>query len=71
MGIGPYSWVSWCSDAFVAGTGKTALMRNMLATVDEEAVVSTTINLNSYTDAPSLQPILEASLEKKSGKILF
>ena len=49
------------------GTGKTAMMRNMLATVDEEVVVSTTINLNSFTDAPSLQPILENSLEKKSG----
>lgn len=54
----------------LAGTGKTALMRNMLASVDEESVVSTTINLNSYTDAPSLQPILENSLEKKSG-LLF
>lgn len=50
-----------------AGTGKTAMMRNMLAGMDGESVTSTTINLNSYSDAPSTQPILENPLEKKSG----
>ena len=42
-------------------------MRNMLASMDGEAVCSTTINLNCFSDAPTLQPILEAPLEKKSG----
>jgi len=31
----------------------------------------TTVNLNSFTDAPSLQPILEQPLEKKSGSLLL
>ena len=50
-----------------AGTGKTAIMRNTLAAMDAEQVVSSTINLNSFSDAPALQPILEGPLEKKSG----
>ena len=56
-------------DVVYAGTGKTAMMRNMLASMDGDSVTSTTINLNSYSDAPSLQPILENPLEKKSGGI--
>ena len=38
--------------------------------MDSEAVLYTTVNLNSFTDAPSLQPILEQPLEKKSGSLL-
>ena len=38
--------------------------------MDSEAVIYTTVNLNSFTDAPSLQPILEQPLEKKSGSLL-
>ena len=36
--------------------------------MDTDAMSYTTINLNSFTDAPSLQPILEQPLEKKSGR---
>ena len=52
------------------GTGKTAIMRNTLAAMDSEVVATATINLNSYSDAPALQPILEQPLEKKSGSCL-
>ena len=50
-----------------AGTGKSAVMRNVLAGLEGDNIISTTINLNSFSDAPSLQPILENPLEKKSG----
>jgi dynein heavy chain len=50
-----------------AGTGKTALMRSKLASLDQEAFTYSTINLNSFSDAPSLQGIMEQPLEKKSG----
>ncbi len=50
-----------------AGTGKSAVMRNVLAGMEGDNIISTTINLNSFSDAPALQPILENPLEKKSG----
>jgi dynein heavy chain len=49
------------------GTGKTAIMNQKLKSLDSDAICHTTINLNSFSDAPSLQPILEQPLEKKSG----
>lgn len=52
----------------VPGTGKSAVMRNVLAGMEGDNIISTTINLNTFSDAPSLQPILENPLEKKSGK---
>lgn len=50
-----------------AGTGKTALMRDKLRSLDSDAYMSYAINLNSRHDGPSLQPVLEAPLEKKAG----
>ena len=38
--------------------------------MDTDAMSYATVNLNSFTDAPSLQPILEQPLEKKSGGAL-
>lgn len=49
------------------GTGKTAIMRDKLRSLDNEAYMSYTINLNSRHDGPALQPVLEAPLEKKAG----
>ncbi|KAK9866454.1 hypothetical protein WJX84_011662 [Apatococcus fuscideae] len=49
------------------GTGKTAIMRDKLRNMDAEVTCSSTINMNSFSDAPTLQPILEQPLEKKSG----
>jgi dynein heavy chain len=37
------------------GTGKTAIMMNKLSRMDPEATMFTTINMNSFSDAPSLQ----------------
>ena len=51
----------------LSGTGKTALMRNKLQAMDTEAMTFSTINLNSFSDAPSVQTILEQPLERKSG----
>lgn len=42
-------------------------MRKKLQAMDADAMSHVTINLNSFSDAPSLQPILEQPLEKKSG----
>lgn len=49
------------------GTGKTAIMLNKLKNMDPETMTFYTINMNSFSDAPSLQIILEQPLEKKSG----
>ena len=49
------------------GTGKTAIMINRLKNMDTESHSYYTINMNSFSDAPSLQVILEQPLEKKSG----
>ena len=54
-----------------AGTGKTSTVREHLRGMDTVTMTYTTINLNSFTDAPSLQPILEEPLEKKSGSSLL
>jgi dynein heavy chain len=50
-----------------SGTGKTAIMRDKLRSLEGDACMSYTINLNSKHDGPSLQPVLEAPLEKKAG----
>jgi dynein heavy chain len=49
------------------GTGKTAIMMNKLRSMDPEAMAYTAINMNSFSDAPSLQVMMEQPLEKKSG----
>ena len=49
------------------GTGKTAVMMNKLRGLDPEAVAACVINMNSFSDAPSLQLQMEQPLEKKSG----
>ena len=51
------------------GTGKTTIVRELLRSMDQETMQHTTISLNSFTDAPYLQTILEQPLEKKSGSI--
>lgn len=49
------------------GTGKSAIMLNKLKNMNPELMSYYTINMNSFSDAPSLQVILEQPLEKKSG----
>ena len=51
-----------------SGTGKTAIMRDKLAALDADALATANINMNSLSDAPSVQLTLEQHLEKKSGK---
>ena len=50
-----------------AGTGKTCMMREKLASLDEDDYVSTSLALNSMTDSMQLQMIMEQNLEKKAG----
>jgi hypothetical protein len=50
-----------------AGTGKTALVRDKLRSLDADQTMYYTINMNSQLDGPSMQSILEAPLEKKAG----
>ena len=45
-------------------------MRDKLAALDADAMATANINMNSLSDAPSVQLILEQHLEKKSG-VLF
>ncbi|PNW78281.1 hypothetical protein CHLRE_09g403800v5 [Chlamydomonas reinhardtii] len=49
------------------GTGKSAIMVNKLRNMDTETMSFYTINMNSLSEAPALQVILEQPLEKKSG----
>ncbi|KAK9843805.1 hypothetical protein WJX81_007069 [Elliptochloris bilobata] len=49
------------------GSGKTAIMQHKLRALDADTLCYAAINLNSFSDAPALQTILEQSLEKKSG----
>lgn len=42
-------------------------MQHKLKALDAETLCYAAINLNSFSDAPALQTILEQSLEKKSG----
>lgn len=49
------------------GTGKTANIMSKLSRMDPEVMMYTTINMNSFSDAPSLQVMMEQPLEKKSG----
>lgn len=45
-------------------------MRDKLKNMDSETMAFSTINMNSFSDAPSLQGTLEQPLEKKSGRLL-
>ena len=51
-----------------AGTGKTQVIKDYLATTKPEQVAYRTINFSSFTDAASLQRDIESMLDKKSGK---
>ena len=50
-----------------AGCGKTQLVSGLLAAQKPEERVSHIINFNYYTDAKTVQNIMEAPLEKKTG----
>ena len=54
-------------EAASAGSGKTAIMREKMRSMDPDAMMCSTINLNSFSNASSVQTILEQPLEKKSG----
>lgn len=45
-------------------------MRDKLKNMDSETMAFSTINMNSFSDAPSLQGTLEQPLEKKSGQLM-
>ncbi|KAL0241591.1 hypothetical protein GEMRC1_006826 [Eukaryota sp. GEM-RC1] len=51
-----------------AGTGKTSIIQNYLNSLDEDIYSSKTVNFNYYTDATTLQTVIEAQLERKAGK---
>ena len=44
-------------------------MRDKLKNMDAETMCFSTINMNSFSDAPTLQGTLEQPLEKKSGML--
>jgi len=49
-----------------AGTGKTAIMNNYLHHMDKEKMMSSTVNMNSFTLAPDLQITMEQPLQKSN-----
>lgn len=51
-----------------AGTGKTQVIKDYLATTKPELVAYKTINFSSFTDAAALQQNIESMLDKKSGR---
>lgn len=50
-----------------AGSGKTVMIGDKLANLEEDKMV-TTIPLNYYTTSMMLQQVMEKPLEKKAGK---
>jgi dynein heavy chain len=50
-----------------AGTGKTQLVNGMLAQLNTESHIHTTVNMNFYTSAAVLLTSLEAPLQKRTG----
>ena len=53
-----------------AGTGKTTLIKNYLNTVlDPEKELFNIVNMNYYMDSKALQQLLEAPIDKRSGRI--
>ena len=51
-----------------AGTGKTQVIKDYLATTKTDQVAYKTINFSSFTDAASLQRDIESMLDRKSGR---
>jgi len=51
-----------------AGTGKTAVTNEYLATTETEKVDYRSISFNSFTDSISLQAAVEGIVVKKSGR---
>eukprot|EP00762_Andalucia_godoyi_P002900 ANDGO_04168.mRNA.1 Dynein beta chain len=51
-----------------AGSGKTKLVSQKVAKLPEDQIMTTKINFNYYTDARTLQAIMERPLEKKAGR---
>nr|PIL99668.1 dynein heavy chain family protein [Toxoplasma gondii COUG] len=49
-----------------SGTGKTTIIKDYLRGLPDE-ILSTTVNLNSYTDSRTLQAIIENNIEKRTG----
>lgn len=49
------------------GTGKTAVMREVLRGLNSDVFTSVSLNMNSFSDASAVQLALEQPLEKKSG----
>ena len=52
-----------------AGTGKTTLIKNYLAQLDSDKELFDVINMNYYMDSKALQQLLEAPIDKRSGRI--
>ena len=52
-----------------AGSAKTTIIMDKLANLESETTLFFTINFNSYSDASTLQFMLEQPLEKKTGSI--
>jgi hypothetical protein len=57
-----------CLFVLTGGTGETSIVQRYLKSVSEDRI-SSTINLNSYIDAATLQSIMEQSIDKRSGRI--
>lgn len=51
-----------------AGTGKTSVIKQYLATSNPDKVSHRTIAFSSFTDSQSLQRNIESMVEKKSGR---
>mmetsp|Transcript_13737 Transcript_13737/g.31794 ORF Transcript_13737/g.31794 Transcript_13737/m.31794 type:complete len:4493 (-) Transcript_13737:49-13527(-) len=58
-----------CMFVGAAGTGKTTIMKDKLRNLDPETAQFLNINLNCMTDSLALQTAMEASLEKKTGRV--
>jgi dynein heavy chain len=52
-----------------AGTGKTTIIKDYFTEINKETTITAAINFNSFTDSKALQAVMEANVDKRSGKL--
>jgi dynein heavy chain len=52
----------------IAGTGKTTIIKNYIAKMNKDELVTAAVNFNSYTDSRALQGVLPANVGKLVGR---
>lgn len=52
----------------IAGTGKTAIIKNYIKDLNPEQSLNAAINFNSFTDSKTLQAVIFSQVDRRTGK---